>query len=120
MAKQKSFWKSNSQVINIKTVFLNVLKYVTYGKYTMVILLYFRQNLRIIWTTCTQVMIIFDNILFVFKLATSLNVECLLNVFYTFWKDMKTFEFYKVLFHTELGTCHEHTALQVQIYSSSI
>ena len=51
--------------------------------------------------TYTQVMIIFDNILF-FKLTTSLNVECFLNVFYTFWKDMKIFEFYYVLFHTEL------------------
>jgi hypothetical protein len=93
MAKQKSFWKSNSQVINIKTVFLNVLKYIAYGRYIMFMLLYFRQNLIIIWTTCTQIMIIFDNILF-FKLTTSLNVECLLNVFYAFWKDMKTFEFY--------------------------
>ena len=96
MAKQNSFWKSNSQVINIKTVFLNVLKYIAYGRYTMVILLYFRKNLISIWTTCTQVMVIFDNILFFsFKLTTSLNVECkLLNVFDTFWKDMKTFEFY--------------------------
>jgi hypothetical protein len=96
MAKQKSIWKSNSQVINIKAVFLNVLEYIAYGKYTMVILLYFRKNLIIIWTTSTQVMVIFDNILlFPFKLPTSLNVECkLLNVFYAFWKDMKTFEFY--------------------------
>ena len=56
MAKQKSSWKSNSQVINIRTVFLNVLKYIAYGRYTIVILLYFRKNLIIIWTTCTQVM----------------------------------------------------------------